>query len=98
MLHPVEVSHKLYSAKFIDKSTRNKVIKHNEKSCEEAANVIMVALQAYVRCCHHTSNLRDKFLEILEILKEYTPLDCIVKTIESQYHQGIIHINNKIPT
>ena len=88
MLHPVEISHKFYSARFIDETTRNKVIKENDRSREVAAHIIVEALQVYIKCYRRRNELEKKFFEILEILNAYTPLDSIVESIEQEYHGG----------
>ena len=88
MLHPVKISNKLYSKKFIDEETRDKVRREQDRS-GNGAETVVEALQSYIKIRHRGKNLKKKFFRIMDILKESIPLDDVVKSIEKDYHEGI---------
>ena len=86
MLHPVEVSTELYSKMFIDEETRDKV--RREEPSGNGAKTVVEALQSYIKFRHRGKHLRKKFFQIMDILKEFIPLDDVVKSIVKDYDNG----------
>ena len=87
MLHPVKISNKLYSKKFIDEETRDKVRREQDRS-GNGAKTVVEALQSYIKFRHRGKHLRKKFFQIMDILKEFIPLDDVVKSIVKDYDNG----------
>ncbi|XP_019857858.1 PREDICTED: uncharacterized protein LOC109586129 [Amphimedon queenslandica] len=80
MLNPVEVASVLCSNSIIDETTRNRITQRHHGSD------LVDAIEAYVFSLPNNKDLVQKFERVLNILKQYIPLDSIVESLESDYY------------
>ena len=93
ILHPVEVAGKLYANDIIDQPTRDKITR-SQKAGLGGAQELIAAVEAYIISQHLGKRLATRFQNILEIFKQFIPLDSVVEGIEAEYHSNgeIMHI------
>ncbi|XP_019850785.1 PREDICTED: uncharacterized protein LOC109581262 isoform X4 [Amphimedon queenslandica] len=81
MINPVEVAGVLYSNSIIDETTRNRITQRHHGSD------LVDAVEAYVISLPKKSKrLVQKFEGVLNILKQYIPLNSIVESLEIDYY------------
>ena len=80
-LHPEETAAKLSASNIIDQITYNKVC--NDK--DTGSFQLMEAVKKYLYCRRSRDSIKKSFQDILNIFKQYVPLDTVVETIEAEY-------------
>ena len=82
-LHPEEIAAKLSASNIIDKSTYNKVC--NDKDTGSYQLMEAVKKYLYYRRSRSQDAVKKSFQAILNIFREYVPLNTLVETIEAEY-------------
>ena len=84
ILHPVDLADKLCSSQIIDKLTLEKI-----KTSEDGqASILVNAVEVYIESQEKTGLkllVRD-FVKILEVFRNFIPLNCIVEAMEKEYY------------
>ena len=81
ILNPVEVASELYANEIIDQPTRT-------KSQSRGAHELIVAVEAYIinQKLGKRITIVEKFQKVLDIFKQYIPLNSVVEAIEAEYY------------
>ena len=84
ILNPVEIASELYANVIIDQTTRNKITKSQNRGAHE----LIVAVEAYIinQKLGKRITIVEKFQKVLDIFKQYIPLDSVVEAIEAEYY------------
>lgn len=89
MLNPVVTASQLFGEKFISVHTRDKVTQEvDRKGTLAGATMLVDAVCSLLKVHPVNETLQSKFLKILKLFQEDTPLDIIAKEIEKEYNVG----------